>query len=121
MLGLSRGVAAEFSFLLAIPTMFAASGYDLYKNVAQIDNQGIILVLIGFSCALIAAVLTVRWLIGFVSSHTFSGFGWYRIGLGTLMLALLAFGRGEVTRKVHLGAKAGMAAPIFGQRVSAEK
>ena len=120
-LGLSRGVAAEFSFLLAIPTMFAASGYDLYKNVAQIDNQGIILVLIGFSCALIAAVLTVRWLIGFVSSHTFSGFGWYRIGLGTLMLALLAFGRGEVTRKVHLGAKAGMAAPIFGQRVSAEK
>ena len=120
-LGLSRGVAAEFSFLLAIPTMFAASGYDLYKNVAQIDNQGIILVLIGFSCALIAAVLTVRWLIGFVSSHTFSGFGWYRIGLGTLMLALLAYGRGEVTRKVHLGAKAGMAAPIFGQRVSAEK
>ena len=120
-LGLSRGVAAEFSFLLAIPTMFAASGYDLYKNVAQIDNQGIILVLIGFSCALIAAVLTVRWLIGFVSSHTFSGFGWYRIGLGTLMLALLAFGRGEVTRKVHLGAKAGMAAPIFGKRVSAEK
>jgi undecaprenyl-diphosphatase len=91
-LGLSRGTAAEFSFLLAIPTMFAASGYDLYKNASQIDGQGIVLMAIGFLCALITAVLTVRWLVGFVSSHTFSGFGWYRIALGALMLALLSFG-----------------------------
>lgn len=93
-LGLSRGVAAEFSFLLAIPTMFAATGYDLYKNASQIDGRGMTLVLIGFICALITAVLTVRWLIGFVSSHTFSGFGWYRIALGSLMIVLLSFGWG---------------------------
>jgi undecaprenyl-diphosphatase len=93
-LGLSRGVAAEFSFLLAIPTMFAATGYDLYKNAAQIDGHGMALVLIGFICALVTAVLTVRWLIGFVSSHTFSGFGWYRIVLGSLMIVLLSFGWG---------------------------
>lgn len=91
-LGLSRGAAAEFSFLLAIPTMLAASSYDLYKNASQIDGHGLALLAVGFACALVTAVLTVRWLVGFVSSHTFSGFGWYRIGLGCLMLVLLANG-----------------------------
>lgn len=92
MLGMSRSAAAEFSFLLAIPTMFAATGYDLYKNAGQIDMHGAVLVLIGFASALVTAIVTVRWLIGFVSSHTFSGFGWYRIALGTLMIILLSAG-----------------------------
>ena len=86
LLGLSRGAAAEFSFLLAIPTMLAASGYDLYKNAGEIDAAGLILLAVGFLSALITAVATVRWLISFVSSHSFEGFGWYRIAFGTLML-----------------------------------
>lgn len=93
-LGLSRSAAAEFSFLLAIPTMFAATGYDLYKNAGQIDVHGGLLVMVGFACALVTAIITVRWLIAFVSSHTFTGFGWYRIALGTLMIVLLSTGWG---------------------------
>lgn len=86
LLGLSRGVAAEFSFLLAIPTMLAASGYDLYKSAGEINAAGLILLAIGFLSAFMTAVVTVRWLVGFVSSHSFEGFGWYRIAFGTLML-----------------------------------
>ena len=89
LLGLSRGVAAEFSFLLAIPTMLAASGYDLYKNAGQIDAEGMGLLLIGFTTSLVTAIIAVRWLVSFVSRHSFEGFGWYRIGLGGLMLVLL--------------------------------
>ena len=88
LLGLSRGVAAEFSFLLAIPTMLAASGYDLYKNAGEIGPNGLMLLAIGFLSALITAVLTVRWLVSFVSSHSFEGFGWYRIAIGTSMLLM---------------------------------
>lgn len=89
LLGLSRGVAAEYSFLLAIPTMLAASGYDLFKTANQIDGRGLALLAVGFAAAFITAILTVRWLIAFVSSHSFSVFGWYRIALGSLMLAML--------------------------------
>lgn len=89
LLGLSRGVAAEYSFLLAIPTMLAASGYDLLKTANQIDSQGFILLVIGFVVAFITAILTVHWLIAFVSSRSFAVFGWYRIALGSLMLVML--------------------------------
>jgi undecaprenyl-diphosphatase len=85
-LGLSRGVAAEFSFLLAIPTMLAASGYDLYKNAATLDFQGSATLIIGFGCALVTAILTVRWLVAFVSRHSFEAFGYYRIALGCILL-----------------------------------
>jgi len=88
-LGLSRGVAAEYSFLLAIPTMLAASGYDLLKNAAQIDLEGAGLLATGFVVALVTAIASVRWLVAFVSSHSFAGFGWYRVALGGLMLVFL--------------------------------
>lgn len=90
-LGLSRGTAAEYSFLLAIPTMVAASGYDLYKSAGQIDLDGAGLLLTGFLVALSTAIATVRWLVVFVSSHSFSAFGWYRIVLGCFMIAVLSF------------------------------
>jgi undecaprenyl-diphosphatase len=89
MLGLSRGVAAQYSFLLAIPTMLAASGYDLFKNVAQLDIEGAGLLAIGFVVAMVTAIASVRWLVTFVSRHSFSGFGWYRIVLGSFMLIFL--------------------------------
>jgi undecaprenyl-diphosphatase len=88
-LGLSRGVAAEFSFLLAIPTMLAASTFDLYKNSSGLDIEAIVILTAGFVAALITAVISVRWLMAFVSSHSFEVFGWYRIALGSIMLLFL--------------------------------
>jgi undecaprenyl-diphosphatase len=95
MLGLSRGVAAEYSFLLAIPTMLAASGYDFLKNAAQLDLDGAGLLATGFVVAMVTAIASVRWLVTFVSRHSFSGFGWYRIVLGSFMLIFL-FLKGSV-------------------------
>lgn len=67
----------------------SGSGYDLFKTADQIDGRGLALLAVGFAAAFITAILTVRWLIAFVSSHSFSVFGWYRIALGSLMLAML--------------------------------
>ena len=71
--------------------MVAASGYDLVKNASQIDLNGAGLLVTGFLVALVTATATVRWLVGFVSSHNFSSFGWYRIILGSFMIAVLYF------------------------------
>ena len=89
LVGLDRKTAAEFSFLLAIPTMCAATGYDLYKNYqifTLADGQNI---LIGFVTSFIFGVIGIRFLIRFISSHTFVPFGIYRIIAGILFLLLL--------------------------------
>jgi len=80
--GLKRRSAAEFSFLLAIPTMVIATAYDLYKNRATmvVDDYG--LVAIGFVTAFIVALITVKWMMNFLTKHTFIGFGIYRIVVG---------------------------------------
>ncbi|MBD3795655.1 MAG: undecaprenyl-diphosphate phosphatase [Epsilonproteobacteria bacterium] len=80
--GLKRRSAAEFSFLLAIPTMVIATAYDLYKNRATmvVDDYG--LVAIGFVTAFIVALITVKWMMNFLTKHTFVGFGIYRIVVG---------------------------------------
>lgn len=82
--GLSRKSAAEFSFLLAIPTMFMATFYDLYKNRSTmvIDDYG--LVTVGFITAFVVAFFTVKWMMQFLTSHTFVVFGIYRIVVGLL-------------------------------------
>lgn len=79
MLGVSRETAVEFSFLLAIPTMAAATGLDLLKNGGQFTGNQYGLLAIGFVGAFITALVTVRWFIGFVKNHTFIPFGIYRI------------------------------------------
>ena len=83
--GLDRRTAAEFSFLLAIPTMFAASGYDLYRSWGNLDGDGAVLLAVGFAAAFASAILSVRWLVSFLSRHSFTLFGWYRIVVGVLM------------------------------------
>lgn len=90
MLGANRRAAAEFSFFLAIPTMLGATVYDLYKNRAGLDEAGIVLIAIGFTCAFFSALLVVRALVAWVGQNGFAPFAWYRIGLGSLVLALLA-------------------------------
>lgn len=84
-----RKAAAEFSFFLSIPTMFAAVLYDLYKNRDTLTLDGAGLIAIGFVTAFLTALLVVRWAIGFISRHGFGVFAWYRIALGTIMLAIL--------------------------------
>lgn len=86
-LGLSRKTAAEFSFLLAIPTMFAATAYDLYKNWRLFDVNDVPLFAIGAVAAFASALIAIRTLIKFVSRHDYTVFAWYRIVFGGVVLA----------------------------------
>jgi undecaprenyl-diphosphatase len=87
--GLDRKDAAEFSFLLALPTMLAATAYDVYKNhqVFQMgDFQDIV---VGFIVSFIFGAIAIKALLKFVTSHTFIPFGIYRIAVGVLFLIFL--------------------------------
>lgn len=90
MLGLDRKAAAEFSFFLAIPTMLAATVYDLYKVRDSLTGDGLLVIAVGFVAAMISAMLVVRALMRFLQSHTFEIFGWYRIGLAVVMAIALS-------------------------------
>jgi undecaprenyl-diphosphatase len=85
--GLSRKAATEFSFFLAIPTLFAATFYSLYKERALLSFDDFGLFSVGFLAAFVSAFLCVRWLLRFVSSHDFTPFAWYRIAFGVVVLA----------------------------------
>jgi undecaprenyl-diphosphatase len=90
LMGVDRRTATEFSFLLAIPTMLAATVYDLYKNWDGLSGAGTLTIAVGFVVAFLSALVVVRTLIGFVSRHGFVPFAWYRIAVGAIMLAILA-------------------------------
>lgn len=85
--GFNRKQAAEFSFLLAIPTMFAASGYDLLKEHENINHENIKLLLSGALVAFIVAIIAVKGFIAFLNKYGFKHFGIYRIVIGVLFLA----------------------------------
>ncbi|MCS6766331.1 MAG: undecaprenyl-diphosphate phosphatase [Candidatus Protistobacter heckmanni] len=87
--GLSRRVATEFSFYLAIPVIFGATVYELAKQKQLLLHGGgefALALLIGFVAAFASALVCVRWLIRYVASHDFKGFAWYRIVFGLLIL-----------------------------------
>ena len=84
--GLSRRAATEFSFFLAVPTMFAATGYDLFKNRAAMNAAQIGVFAVGFVVAFITAMIAVKTLLRYVAHHDFSVFAWYRIVFGGLVL-----------------------------------
>jgi undecaprenyl-diphosphatase len=84
--GMSRKCATEFSFFLAIPTLFAATGYSLWKERALLSAADIPMFSVGFAAAFISAFVVVRWLIRYVSTHDFSVFAWYRIVFGLVVL-----------------------------------
>jgi len=89
LVGVERKTAAEFSFFLAIPTMFAATIYDLYKNRGALTPDGLELIAVGFIVAFFSALIVVKLFIGFVSRFGFAPFAWYRIIIGALMLGLI--------------------------------
>ena len=91
LLGASRVVAAEFSFFLAIPTMFAASAFSLLKADFVMTKSEMGLLLIGFVTAFVVALIVIDQLMKFITKHDFKVFGWYRIVLGLIVLITLGF------------------------------
>ncbi|MCA0202122.1 MAG: undecaprenyl-diphosphate phosphatase [Proteobacteria bacterium] len=89
LVGVERRTAAEFSFLLAIPTMLAATVYDLYKNRDVLTTDNLSIVAVGFLTAFLVAFAVVRTVLGFISKHGYTPFAIYRIVLGIVMLIVL--------------------------------
>ena len=83
-LGLDRKTAAEFSFMLAVPTMMAATGLDLIRSELKFSNTEIMVILTGIILSFICALISVKFLIKLTEKHSFSIFGIYRIILGIL-------------------------------------
>ncbi|MBX3454136.1 undecaprenyl-diphosphate phosphatase [Ferrovibrio sp.] len=89
LLGVRREAATEFSFFLAVPTMLAATVYDLYKNWSGLSLEGLGVIALGFLAAFFSALLVVRFVIALINRHGFVPFAYYRILLGSLMLVIL--------------------------------
>ena len=92
---LSRKAAAEFSFFLAVPTMFGATAkklYDFYKDGHMITNQEVSLLLLGNMVGFLVAILAIKSFIGFLNKHGFRIFGIYRIVVGGTIIVLLSLG-----------------------------
>jgi undecaprenyl-diphosphatase len=90
--GLNRKTAAEFSFFLAVPTMFAASAYKMLKGYKEITTDNLDILLFGNLVAFIVAMLAIKFFISFLTKYGFKVFGWYRIVLGLFLLGMLAMG-----------------------------
>lgn len=90
MLRVDRAAATEFSFFLAVPTMLAATVYDVYKNWSALRIDDLPLIAAGFVVAFLAAMVVVKTLVGFVSRNGFAPFAWYRIIVGLAMMLILA-------------------------------
>ena len=87
LLGLSRKAATDFSFFLAIPTLVSAGAYSLWQERALLTVEDIPLFGVGLFVSFVSAWLCVRWLLRYISSHTFVPFAWYRIAFGIVVLA----------------------------------
>ncbi len=87
--GLDKKQATEFSFLLAVPTMMAAGGYDLIRSELSFTSEQIMMLAVGFIIAFIFAWIAVKFFLKYVSTHGFKAFGWYRIALGILFLIFM--------------------------------
>ena len=92
LLGLSRKAATDFSFFLAIPTLIGAGAYSLYKERALLSVADVPLFAVGLVVSFLSAWVCVRWLLRFISSHSFEVFAWYRIVFGLVVLATSHWG-----------------------------
>ncbi len=87
LLGLSRKAATDFSFYLAIPTLIGAGAYSLYKERALLSVGDVPMFAVGLVVSFVSAWLCIRWLLKFISTHSFNGFAYYRIAFGLVVLA----------------------------------
>ena len=90
--GLSRQVATEFTFFLAIPTLAIAGAYSMYKERALLSADDLGMWGVGMLASFISAFFCVRWLLRYISSHSFVPFAWYRIAFGLVVLISWKFG-----------------------------
>ncbi|MDD0840790.1 undecaprenyl-diphosphate phosphatase [Curvibacter sp. HBC61] len=86
LLGLSRKAATDFSFFLAIPTLIGAGAYSLYKERALLSMADLPVFLVGLLFSFVSAWICVRWLLRYISTHSFVVFAWYRIAFGIVVL-----------------------------------
>jgi len=86
-IGLSRRAATEFSFFVAVPVMLAATLFELFRNMRVLTISDVHLLAVGFVTAFVSAAVVVKALVRFVSRHSFLPFAWYRIALGSALLA----------------------------------
>ncbi|MGQ9575451.1 MAG: undecaprenyl-diphosphate phosphatase [Thermoguttaceae bacterium] len=89
MVGLGRKAATEYSFFAAVPILFAAGLYDLYKNAEVLQARHVAIFAIGFAVSFLSAWAAVRFLLRFVSHHSLSVFGWYRLAVAGVVLGVL--------------------------------
>ncbi len=94
MIGVSRTVAAEFTFFLAIPVMFGASLLKIVKFGLAFSGTELMILVVGTVVAFVVSILIIRFLLGYIRKHDFKVFGWYRIVLGVIVLLYFAFVRG---------------------------
>jgi undecaprenyl-diphosphatase len=87
-----RPAATEFAFLVGIPTMFAATGYEFWKIHGETHGEDWNALIIGFVVSGVVAFIAVKWLLRYVQSHRFTLFAWYRIALGTALIAAVMTG-----------------------------
>ena len=87
LMGLSRKAATDFSFYLAIPTLIGAGAYSLFKERALLSWADVPMFGVGLLASFVSAWLCVRWLLRFIATHSFTGFAWYRIVFGVVVLA----------------------------------
>ena len=92
LMGVEKRAAAEFSFLLSLPTMGAAVVYDLYQNRDVLDFAAVGDIAIGFAVAFVTAAMVVRWVLNFIGKHGYALFGWWRIIVGSVALTALLLG-----------------------------
>ncbi|TGJ99377.1 undecaprenyl-diphosphate phosphatase [Leptospira semungkisensis] len=87
LLGKDTKSSAEFSFFVAVPVLFLASAYKLYKHRSILDGDNLPILCLGFFASFILCFLVIKWFLKYLQAHTFTGFGWYRILLGISVLA----------------------------------
>ena len=92
LVGFNRKAATEFSFFLAIPMLFGAAAYDLFKNRDLLSVADLPLFTVGLVVSWLSAWVCVKWLLRFVGNHSFVAFAWYRIAFGGLILLTAAMG-----------------------------
>lgn len=93
LLGLSRGLATEFSFFMSIPIMFSASALKLLKYGLSFNFFQFFILILGMFVAFVVSIISIKFLMKYIKKHDFKIFGWYRIGLGAVLIVYFVFAK----------------------------